>query len=336
MLSKILSALTVVRHAVAITLVTGAATAMVAGSLDVASSTNTTNVAASSTTSTVTSSKNTTNGDLEAAIKACLATKDPQSLGCHAALDLSGVSNEEFWAKLAFSLNEQVARQSGQPNTATPKPEPTKKPETTEPTHPVVTGDLLYVVAACVESHERSSAACQKALEMSGLSADEFYAKVAARFGKPTEPTTKPTEPAAKPSERTSTEGLSILIKECLTKYENAKNTSEGSSAASEACKRAIEASGLSANDFWARFGPKTTSTKPETTAKPTTRPDTTVTTAQLEALVKDCFAKYLVAKETHEGGTAAVEACNRAMSASGLTGDAFWKKFGLPGATSN
>ncbi len=341
MLSKILSALTLVRHAVAITLVTGAATAMVAGSLDVAPDAHTTTNVTASTSATSTSTRNTTSGDLEAAVKACLATKDPQSLECHTALDLSGVSNEEFWTRLALSLNEQLARQT---STSSPKPEPTKKPETTEPTHPVVTGDLLYVVAACVESHERSSAACQKALEMSGLSADEFYAKVAARFGKNTDPTTK-SEPTAKPTEKTNTEGLSILIKDCLTKYETAKNTNDGGTAASEACKKAIEASGLASNDFWARFGPKTTSTKPETTKQPesttkpapTTRPTTTnISTAQIEVLVKDCFAKYLIARDTHEGGAAAVEACNRAMSASGLTGDAFWKKFGLPGAASN
>jgi hypothetical protein len=345
MLSKILGALTFVRHAAAITLVTGAATAMVAGSLDVASS-STTNVTANATT-TVATSQNTTDSDLEAAIKACLGTKDPQSLECHTAQDLSGVSNEEFWAKLAFSLSEQVARQSPSQPAATPQPEPTKKPETTEPTHPLVTGDLLYVVAACVDSHERSSAACQKALEMSGLSADEFYAKVAARFGKTTEPTTKPTEPTANRAEKTSTEGLTALIKDCLTKYENAKSTSDGSAAASEACKRAIAASGLSANDFWARFGPKTTKTepthRPEPTSQPTTKPAPsspsgvqTVSDEQLAAMVKDCFAKYLSAKETHEGGTAAYQACTTAITASGLSGDAFWKKFGLPGATTN
>ena len=251
MLSKIFSALTLVRHAVAITLVTGAATAMVAGSLDVAPDAHTTTNVTASTNATSTSTKNTTTSDLEAAVKACLATKDPQSLECHTALDMSGVSNEEFWTRLALSLSEQLARQT---STSSPKPEPTKKPETTEPTHPVVTGDLLYVVAACVESHERSSAGCQKALEMSGLSADEFYAKVAARFGKNTDPTTK-SEPTAKPTEKTNTEGLSILIKDCLTKYETAKNTNDGGTAASEACKKAIEASGLSGNDFWARFG---------------------------------------------------------------------------------
>ncbi len=346
MLAKILSALTIVRHAVAITLVTGAATTMVAGSLDVASGSHpTTNVTASSTSTTSTSSKNTTTDDLEALVKACLASLDSQSAECAQAIDKSGMSAPDFWAAVAMSLHEQLRHQTSEKVTGTPKPEPTKKPAQNTETHPVVTGELLGLVTACVESHERSSEPCQKALDASGLPADEFFAKVAAHFGKASEPTTKP---------HTSTdESLSILVKDCLVKYENAKNSTDGSAAASEACKKAIEASGLTPNDFWARFNPKTstkpeptkkpdttkTTTKPvEPTTKPTPKPEATqtVSTAQLEVLVKDCFAKYLIAKETHEGGTAAAEACNRAIAASGLSGDAFFKKFGYPGAASN
>jgi hypothetical protein len=244
-----------------------------------------------------------------------------------------------------MSLQEQLKRATSEKVTSTAKPEPTKKPETTEPAHPV-TGDLLYVVAACVESHERSSAACQKALEMSGLSADEFYAKVAAHFGK----TTEPTKSSDKPTTTTGhTEGLSILIGDCLSKYEAARKSNATGEAASEACKKAIEASGLTSSDFWARFGPQTNKTtktteptrKPESTTKPTTTQTSptgvqTVSDEQLAAMVKDCFAKYLVAKETKEGGTAAYEACTKAITASGLGGDAFWKKFGTPGAATN
>jgi len=338
MFSKILSALTIVRHAVAITLVTGAATTMVAGSLDVASSAHpTTSATSSSTMTAATSSKNTTTDDLEAFVKACLATKDTRSAECAAAIDESGLSESDFWANVAMSLHEQLARQASEHVTATPKPEPTKKPAETSSTHPgVPTSELLGLVTACVESHERSGEACHKALEASGLSRDDFFAKVTAHFGKAAEPTTKPADKTA------NTEGLSILVKDCLVKYETAKKTNDGGAAASEACKRAIEASGLSSNDFWVRFGPKTTNTeptrKPEPTTKPTSKPDgtPTVTTAQLEVLLKDCFAKYLVAKETHEGGTAAAEACNRAIASSGLSADAFWKKFGYPGAATN
>ena len=342
MFSKILSALTLVRHAVAITLVTGAATTMVAGSLDVASGSHpTTNVGASSTSTveTTTSSQNKTTNDLEAFVKACLATKDPQSTACAQAIDKSGMSAPEFWATVAMYLHEQLTRQTSEKSTATPKPEPTAKPDAPAATHPVVTGELLALVSACVESHERSSDACQKALEASGLPAEDFWARVAAKFGTTSEPTTKPVV-------RTGDESFSMLIKDCLYKYEAAKNTGN-TAMAGDACKKAIEASGLTSSDFWARFGPvgRTNKTEPTTkpdTTRPTTKPETkpsgtpTVSTAQLEVMVKDCFAKYLIAKETHEGGSAALEACNKAIAASGLSGDAFWKKFGLPGATSN
>ena len=340
MLSKILSALTLVRHAVAITLVTGAATTMVAGSLDVSAGSHpTTNVSSASAGVATTSSKATTTNNLEALVKACLASMDSRSAECAEAIDKSGMSAPDFWAAVAMSLHEQLRRQTSEKVTGTPKPEATKRPEET---HAVVTGELLALVSACVESHERSSDACQRALEASGLPAEEFFAKVAAKVGRTNDPSAKP---------HTGDESLSVLIKDCLVKYENAKNTADGGAVASEACKKAIEASGLGPNDFWARFGPagRTTNTKPEPTRKPdTTKPTTrsveptkpdgtpTVSTAQLEVMVKDCFAKYLGARETHDGGAAAVEACNKAIAASGLGGDAFWKKFGYPGAASH
>ena len=161
---------------------------------------------------------------------------------------------------------------------------------------------------------------------------------------KPVE-TTKPVTVGEPKHENTATtsndETLSVLVKDCLVKYAAAKNAPEETSPASEACRKAIAASRLSPKDFWLRFGPKATPTaKPEPTKKPETtkrpepvKPTTTMTTAQIEVLVKDCFAKYVVAKNTKEGGDAAVEACHKAMAASGLTGDAFWARFGRPGS---
>jgi len=76
-LDKILGALTLVRHAVAITIVTSAAGAMVAGSVDVAAHT------ATASTQTVVSATETTKttAELSGLIAACLETKDPQSAG---------------------------------------------------------------------------------------------------------------------------------------------------------------------------------------------------------------------------------------------------------------
>jgi hypothetical protein len=277
MISKIWNALAIVRHAVAITIVMGAAGATVASSVDASAGHQVTQAATMpSVVVSVAATKNVTTNELEQLVKACLATKDPQSTDCATAVEASGLSSGAFWAKIAMSLNEQLVKAKSEQATKT---EPKTEPKTEQP---------------------------------------------------------KPAE-TAKPNE----ESLSLLVKDCLVNYAALKTNTEGASLASDACRKAIEASGLTSTDFWARFGPKTTATaKPEPTKRPetskrpeTVKPTTTVSTAQLEVLVKDCFAKYLVAKNTKEGGSAALEACNRAMAASGLTGDAFWAKFGRPGS---
>jgi hypothetical protein len=152
-------------------------------------------------------------------------------------------------------------------------------------------------------------------------------------------PTTK-TEPTAKPEvtvavtsksatpETTKrpepkTNDIEALVKDCLTKYAALKTSTTGATAASEACRHAIEASGLTSTEFWARFAPKT---------EPTTQP--TRPTTNIETLVKDCFAKYTAARDSTTGATAASEACHRAIDASGLSATDFWAKFGTPQAT--
>lgn len=333
MFDKIFGALTLVRHAVAITVVTSAAGAMVAGSVDVVPQT-----AMASTTTTVNSTETTKTTELSELVAACLETKDPQSAECAAASDASGLTHEEFWAKLAMSLSERVTKTG--PKVEAPKIE-TAKPEGAKAV--TNTHELLSLVAACVESHERTSGECDRALRASGLGADDFWAKVGPMLTRSpeTQKTDAPKSVTKTEAPKTDTtkptdETLSLLIKDCLAKYASATTSAAGPSPASEACRKAIAASGLSSSDFWARFGPKVETRKPEPTRtpeptrKPTTSP--TVSTAQLATLVKDCFDKYLVAKNTGEGGAAAAEACNRAIAASGLSQSAFFEKFGRPG----
>jgi hypothetical protein len=271
MIGKIWNALAIVRHAVAITIVLGAAGATVASSVDASSRGTQVAHTATAASAVVSASeaKNVTTSELEELVKACLTTKDPATRECATAVDASGLSSEMFWARVAMSLNEQLVKAKSEPSAKTePK---TEQPKTEQP----------------------------------------------------------------------NDESLSLLVKDCLLKYAALKTNTEAASEASEACRKAIAASGLTSADFWARFGPKTApTTKPEPTKKPETtkRPETAgastaVTTAQIEVLVKDCFTKYLIAKNTKVGSTAAVEACNKAMAASGLTGTAFWAKFGTPGS---
>ena len=325
---KILGALTIVRHAVAISVVTSAAGAMVAGSVDVAPRTATTSLqTAVSATETMEKTS-----ELSELVAACLETKDPGSAACAAASAASGLPLEEFWARVAMSLNERV---KAEPKTDAPKPQSTDASTNTR--------ELLALVAACVESHERASAACEHALQASGLSTDEFWPKVGALVWKTDAPkadepeTVTTTETPRTAAPKTTDETLSLLIKDCLTKYAAASGGADAAALASEACRTAIAASGLSSSDFWARFGPKVDTRKPEPTRtpEPTRKPTgtPTVSTAQLQVLIKACFDRYLVAKNTSEGATAAAEACNSAIAASGLSQSAFFAKFGTPGS---
>src|SRR5205814_6474882 len=153
MLSQVLSGLTLVRHAVAITLVMGVATATVAGAVDMSQS-NAVRTVAPISTSTMTGTTQTNTTDLEAAVNVCLETKDPASEACTSAVALSGLSSETFWAKIALSLKAQLVATKSE-KSETPKAEPTHaaKPESTIRT----SGELVGLVTACLASHERSS-----------------------------------------------------------------------------------------------------------------------------------------------------------------------------------
>jgi len=276
-LSHLLSALSLARHAVALTLVaSAAATTLVAGAVDQ------TGTQPQHETAPMTSPAPTT-------------TPEPTER-----------------SEGAVTLSAESAT-----------PEPTKRP-TTSPRPESKTGDVEALVKDCITKYAAvkmsttagtdASDACRRAIEASGLTSAEFWA----RFAPKTEPTTQPQKPTA---------NLEELVKDCLTKYAALKTSPTAGTAASESCRRAIEASGLTSTEFWTRFASKT---QPSTTpVKPATSPATNI-----EALVKDCFAKYLAAKDSATGATAASEACHRAIDASGLSATEFWVKFGTPGAT--
>jgi hypothetical protein len=311
MFSGIWGVLGVARHAVALVILTGATTGLVAGSLDVNGTSRATATSTASTTpATVTASRNTNTGDLEALIKECLASKDPKSDACTQAIDKSGMAADAFWARLALSLNEQVHTKQ--------EPKHEDKPATTPKNddRKVDTRELIGLVAACVNTHERSSEPCSKALELSGLSAEEFWAKVSSLFNKPT--TTAPK------TDKTSEE-VYTQLNACLAKFEAVRNgTYSEPITTSEACRKAFEATGLTPEQFYARFVQKAASAKP-TEAPKTQRP----VDEAVYALIKDCLAKYEAARTTNDGGTAASDACKKAIEASGLSSSDFWAKFG-------
>jgi hypothetical protein len=147
---------------------------------------------------------------------------------------------------------------------------------------------------------ESTMAVCKNAIEKSGLTTKEF----AEKYGFDKLPSPKPTAPKTEHN----TAGLEAAIHQCLIDWRNYAETT------SAACAQALAASGLSPEDFWRKFE-----------AWAVEQPNDTDTTANVEALVKECFAKYAAKDPT------TLETCKKAMAASGLSGDAFWDKFGRP-----
>jgi hypothetical protein len=345
-LSYILSALSVARHAVALTLVTAAAaTTMVAGSVDQigtqsqhetapmtspATTTKPEPTAKSDATLSLTTKSATPESsskpeasqrpepktnDIEALVKDCLtkyaAAKASTTAGtagtaasesCRRATLASGLTSTEFWARFA------------------PKTEPTAKPQ--EPTANLeeLVKDCLTKYAAAKASTTAGTAgtaaseACHRAVEASGLTSTEFWT----RFAPKTEPSAAPVKPSTNPL--TDPEALA---KYCLSKYAAAKDNATAASVASEVCRRAIEASGLSATEFWAKFGkPETTKTEP----KPTAAPKTT----ELTELTKYCLTLHaaLTTETSHEQVERTTTVCNKAIAESKLTPTQFWAKF--------
>src|SRR5207302_10739496 len=154
------------------------------------------------------------------------------------------------------------------------------------------------------------------------------------------QPTTKPTagvEPRVKECARLY--GAALALKDAGTETREAAGRK-----ASEACKAAIAASGLSADEFWAKYRslfehlrPVSKPTEKPATTKPTEKPATVAKpTAEFEQLLNDCVSLYAAAvalkeasPETREAaGRKASEACTAAIAASGLGTDAFWVKY--------
>jgi hypothetical protein len=223
----------------------------------------------------------------------------------------------------------------------TTRPEPTAKPEVTlsltaksttletsslpeaTPRHETKTNEVGRAVKDCLTKYAAATASttggtaasesCRRAIEASGLTSTEFWTRVA--------PKVEPSTSHAKPSTKSST-NIEALAKYCLTKYAAAKDNATGATA-SEVCRRAIEASGLSATEFWAKFGTPRT---PKSESKPITAPNTT----ELTQLTKYCLTLHaaLTTASSHEQVERTTTVCNQAIAESKLTPTQFWTKF--------
>src|SRR2546428_2640991 len=97
--------------------------------------------------------------DFESLLRACLETRDPDSVECMDAQVASGLGPEDFRTKIVAKLE-------------TPKPEP----KTTAVTKPQSSFDML--LKACLETRDAASDQCVRAGQASGLSAADWDAKI--------------------------------------------------------------------------------------------------------------------------------------------------------------
>lgn len=223
---------------------------------------------------------------------------------CKAAIEQSGLTSAEFAAKYGFN----------------------KLPTTATTT---AANNITALVKDCFEKYTAKDPgagdACKKAIAASGLSSNDFFAK----YGTPARPSTetKPTTtPTTAPKTTVSTETYALVAK-CLQRYTAISSTGD-SKAASDACAAAIKASGMSATEFWAKFGKELTSTtKPTTKPEPTATPKPVTNPAELSQLVAKCLQLYAAITSTSDTH-AASEACGAAIRASGLTSAAFWATY--------
>jgi hypothetical protein len=270
------------------------------------------------TTTTTTTEQPTVNGsakpELAGLVKECVtkytalrAAGDSASQGdrestssvCKAAIEQSGLTSSEFAAK--FGLTTTTT--------------------TSHPTAPTTTsGDLspeaLAMARECVTKYTLRSAdanaTCISAITLSGLTSSQF----AARFfpARTTEPTPTP--------KTTFTAETYALITKCLELYAAISTTGDTKSV-SDACAAAIKASGMTSNDFWAKFHP---APKPTPVAAPTAKP----ATAELEGLIYACrkLQGAITSTSSTEQLNAASAACEKAIAASGLSAADFWAKW--------
>ena len=223
--------------------------------------------------------------DLETLVRMCLDKRDPDSDACAAAAEKSGLSYEDFRAKIVAKLEGDKPKT--EPKHEEPKAEPTKKVEPvvvkkTEPTKKP--DDFGTWFEKCLATRNFDSDECIRAEELSGLSTADFEAKFKAKL-------------AAKDGADFGT-----WFDKCLTTRDWR----------SDACIRAQELIGFNDADFHAKFdrylAERDAKMPPVATPKPTTNP----------------YAIFVACGMTHEWNSTS---CVEALAKSGLSQTEFRAK---------
>jgi len=226
----------VLRPVLALVLAGGAATVAVAPAFEMATQQR---AASQALSAGAAPARHDSKPDAEKLLRRCLETRDPDSTECLEAAVASDLSFEAFRAKVVALLDPAPTSAPDPTKTPEPthkpgpsiKPEPTKKPEPTVAAaqKPVTQTDFEIFFKKCIDSRDLRSDPCESAYQLSGMTSDDFDAKVRAKIE------------AATRSE------FALWFQKCLdTRDPN-----------SDKCVRARELSGLGADEFRAKFDAK-------------------------------------------------------------------------------
>jgi hypothetical protein len=117
--------------------------------------------------------------NFESLLRACLETRDPDSVECMDAQVASGLGPEDFRAKIVAKLETPKPEPK---HIDAPKTEPVKRVEPAKPTEAPRAADFAAWFEKCLNTKNFDSDECIRAEELSGLSTADFKAKFDAKL----------------------------------------------------------------------------------------------------------------------------------------------------------
>ena len=329
----------------AVAVVGGAATAVVAPAFDMASGRS---AALNQPTPTHTPDPDgAAELDFETLLLACLDSMDPDSTACGFAHAKSGLSHGDFRLKIVAKMFPETAP-SGP--VVAPTAEPTKTPlPVVAVTKPAVTTSFDQLLKACLETRDASSDACHRAGQASGLSATDWAAKLRSKlsavqqsdfslyFSKCLETRDLTSAVCAKAYELSGMSRADFEAKfkaklaakdgtDFWTWFEKCLDTRDEHSAPCETAQSLI---GMNDADFHAKFerylAARSATPKPSLTPKPSFTPKPSASASPKPSATTSTFS--LLFQACGESRNRSSDACLKALVASGLQPAEFWAK---------
>jgi hypothetical protein len=277
------------RPILAVLIVGGAATVAVAPAFDMAAQQRSGSQALSGNTKPV---RHDSKPDYEKLLRLCLETRDPDSAECLEAAVASDLSFEAFRVKVVSLLDPTATPEPTKAPEPTTKPEPKPEPTVVAVKNPAP-NDFEIFFKKCVDSRDLRSDPCEAAYQLSGMSSDDFDAKVRAKI----EAATKTPQPVQKDGD------FATWFAKCLDTRD----------VHSDACFRAQQLIGFSDADFKAKFD-RYLAERDAQASKPTPAPK--------DGDFATWFNKCLDSRDVHS------DACFRAQQLIGYSDADFQAKF--------